>query len=99
MYNSPMTEFEAKIVCWSCDKIETECDCEDGFKPKQVIPPKEILPFCGGTIYIDEPWADSKRYKEVMLRPCCNCQEMWFCDHNQQVNGKCPNCGHSGADG
>lgn len=94
-----MAEREAEIKCWSCGQTEANCGCEDGFIPNIINPPKEPPPFCGGTIYINEPWADSSRYDEVMLRPCCHCDEMWMCNHHEHLYGRCPHCGALGIDG
>lgn len=29
-------ETETKIICWCCDQVEDECDCDDGFDPREV---------------------------------------------------------------
>ena len=94
-----MTEYETKKICWSCGRPIEGCICGKDSQPIAIKPPKEVLPICGGTTYVDEPWADPKRYKEVMLRPCCQCETMWLCDRDEWIRGKCPNCGASGPDG
>lgn len=95
-----MTEAEKEPICWGCGHAQAACICEGGFTPLDITPPTKIMPVCGGTIYIDqEPWADPKRYSEVLPRPCCVCGEDWMATHHQHIYGVCPHCGAHGADG
>lgn len=96
-----MEKLEREPKCWGCGKPQSACDCEDKFNPIKINPPKMVLPFCGSSesMNMDEPWYDTKRYTEVMPRPCCKCDQFWESTHHEHLHGLCPHCGARGADG